>query len=111
MSDLTRGEMDAKIDVASARAQTDLARLEGKLETLTATLVGKLDTVTEKISADHEYNRNTRWVIVGLAAALAALIVGMATYGDAMFGRGMDVSLTESHSSKCKITIYSYNIV
>jgi hypothetical protein len=53
MSDLTRGEMDAKIDVASARAQTDLARLEGKLETLTATLVGKLDTVTEKISADH----------------------------------------------------------
>ena len=56
-----------------------------------ATLSGKIDAVSEKISADHEYNRSTRWVIVGLAFALAALMVTMATYGDALFGRGMDV--------------------
>jgi hypothetical protein len=88
----TEGELtDAKIAASEARGETNIARLEGKIDTLTATIVGKLDAVSEKMSADHEYNRTTRWVMVGLAVAICALIVGMATYGDALFGRGMNV--------------------
>jgi hypothetical protein len=91
MTDRTHEEVSAKIAAAEARTDTKIVRLEGKLDTVTATIVGKLDAVNDKISADHEYNRTTRWVIVSLVAALALLIVGMATYGDAMFGRGLDV--------------------
>jgi hypothetical protein len=82
---------DAKIARSAAEAETKLTRLEGKIDTLMATIVGKLDAANEKMSADHEYNRTTRWVMVGLAIALAGLIVTLATYGDAMFGRGMNV--------------------
>jgi len=91
MSDPTREEIQAQIAASEARTDTRIARLEGKLETMQATLSGKIDAIGEKISADHEFNRSTRWVQYGLALALAALIVTMATYGDAMFGRGMDV--------------------
>jgi hypothetical protein len=91
MSEPTREEMQSQIALAEARTDTKIVRLEGRLEAMQATLSGKIDAVSEKISADHEYNRSTRWVIVGLAFALAALMVTMATYGDALFGRGMDV--------------------
>jgi hypothetical protein len=83
--------LDAKLGKASAETDTKIARLEGKIDTLTATIVGKLDAVSEKMSADHEYNRTTRWVMVGLAIAICGLIIGMTTYGDALFGRGMNV--------------------
>jgi hypothetical protein len=91
MTDPSRGEIAAHISATKARTDTKIAHLEGKLEMVAATLAGKLDALSEKISADHEYNRSTRWVIVGLSIALAALIVGLATYGDAMFGRGLNV--------------------
>jgi hypothetical protein len=91
MSDVTREEIQAQIAASEARGDTRVARLEGKIDTLTATIIGKLDAANEKMSADHEYNRTTRWVIVGLAIAIGGLMVGMATYGDAMFGRGMSV--------------------
>jgi roadblock/LC7 domain-containing protein len=91
MSDLTREEIQAQIAASEARGDTRVVRLEGKIDTLTATIIGKLDAANEKMSADHEYNRTTRWVMVGLAIAIGGLMVGMATYGDAMFGRGMSV--------------------
>jgi hypothetical protein len=91
MSDLTREEIQAQIAASEARGDTRVARLEGKIDTAVATLSGKLDALSDKISADHAYHRGTRWIIIGLALALAALVVTMATYGDAMFGRGMDV--------------------
>jgi hypothetical protein len=85
----------AEIAASEARSETKMVRLEGKFDTISATILGKLDAVSEKMTADHEYNRSTRLVIVstvaGVAVALAALVVAMATYGDTMFGRGMNV--------------------
>ena len=85
-------EIQDKIALSEARTETKIARLEGKLETMQATLAGKLDAIGDKVSADHEFNRNSRLIQYGLFLALAGLLVAMATYGDTMFGRGMDVS-------------------
>jgi hypothetical protein len=94
----TREEMDAKIAASEARGRTDIVRFEGKLETLAATLSGKMDAVQTSIRDADAYNRGTRSVIIasmfalaGLIVAIAALLVGMITYGDALFGRGMNV--------------------
>jgi hypothetical protein len=110
MAGPTHGEVDAKIAAAEARGKIDIARFEGKLETLTATLVGKIEILQTSLSSKVEdvqksiveadkYNRDTRLFILGtivtsalaLLTLLGALIVGMASYGDALFGRGMDV--------------------
>lgn len=79
--------------IAAAEARTDakIAAMTGEMRTIAATLGGKLDTLGEKLTSDHEYNRSTRWVMIGLAVALAGLLVTMATYGDALFSRGMNV--------------------
>jgi hypothetical protein len=86
---------DAKIARAAAESETKIVRLEGKIETAVATLGGKLDMIGDKITADHEYNRTTRWAMAGIAIAsvlaVAGLIIGMAVYGDALFSRGMNV--------------------
>jgi hypothetical protein len=91
MPDPTREEIDAKIAASEARGRTDIVRFEGKLETFAATLSGKMDALQTSIQVAAAYNRGTRSVIIASAFALAALIVGMATYGDALFGRGMNV--------------------
>ncbi len=95
MAEPTREEIKAEIAASEARAATKIAELTGELRTLNASLGAKIDAVGEKVGTDIDYNRATRWVMVGLiitvAFALAGLIVAMATYGDALFGRGMDV--------------------
>ena len=106
MADPTREEIDAKIDALDAKTQTKIARLEGKIDTavekisgqinmLQAVLSGQNTALQTSINEADKYNRDTRWIFVGLVVtcmlALAALIVGMATYGDALFGRGMNV--------------------
>jgi hypothetical protein len=91
----TREEIAAQIASSEARGDTKFARLEGKIDTLTATLVGEIKGVGAEIAAAHEYNKSTRWIVVGLIVtsvlALAGLIIALVTYGDAMFGRGMNV--------------------
>jgi hypothetical protein len=86
---------EAKLSAVEARTDTKIVRLEGKLETLSATIISRFDQLSEKLSADQDYNRNTRWFIIGSALtsffALAGLLVAMMTYGDALFGRGMNV--------------------
>jgi hypothetical protein len=86
---------DAKLKTSEAQTETKIVRIEGKIDSAVATIGGKLDSLGEKLSYDHEYNRATRWVMIGLLItctfALAGLVVTMATYGDAMFGRGMNV--------------------
>jgi len=102
----TKDELDAKLATAEARSDAKIARVEGKIDTAMATLGGKIETAVatlgikvdglssnvEKARGDE---RNTRLIlfatIIGSAIALGGLIVGMATYGDALFGRGMNV--------------------
>ena len=95
-----------KIAAAEARTETKGARLEGKIDTLAATVVGRIDAmrddlhdqieaVREDVGKSDQYNRDTRLALLGTFVAgiiaLGALIVGMATYGDALFSRGINV--------------------
>ena len=97
---------DAEMRVVDARTDTKIARLEGKLDTLGASIVGEIRTLSaetrgemrslqNQITSDHEYDAATRWILIGLlitsVIALGGLMVTLATYGDALFSRGMNV--------------------
>ncbi len=51
--------------------------------------------IRDDVRKTDQYSRDTRWVlfvtIVTAAVAIGGLIVGPATYGDALFWRGMNV--------------------
>jgi hypothetical protein len=82
---------EAKISASEARTDTRIARLEGKIDAFAAILGGKLDTLTSQV-AEHRKDRNLIiGTIVVAAVTLGALFVALATYGDAIFGRGMSV--------------------
>ncbi len=82
---------DAKIAAAEARTETKIARIEGKIDTMGATLGAKLDVVSDKL-AEHARDRNLILGTIALAAlAVIGAFIALATYGDALFGRGMDV--------------------
>lgn len=93
MADQTRDDelLKARLGTVAAETDTKIARIEGKLDTIAAMLGSKLDTVNEKL-ADQTRDRN---LIIGtiVLAALAVIgaFIGLASYGDALFGRGMDV--------------------
>lgn len=87
--------MDAKLRTVSAETDTKIARLEGKIDTAVATLIGEMRAIRDDVKQADQYNRDSRLFILGaiLAAVLAlgGMAIGMATYGDALFGRGMNV--------------------
>jgi hypothetical protein len=98
----TREEMKAQIDASKASMETLVTRLEGKIETLVATIGGrmdvlasKIDALGDKVSAADAYNRGTRaWVIgtvITVGLALGGVIAAMLSYGDSMFGHGLEV--------------------
>ena len=82
---------DAKLKTIGAETDTKIARIEGKIDTMAAALGGKLDTVSERLG-EHAKDRNLILGTIALAAlAVIAAFIGLATYGDALFGRGMSV--------------------
>ncbi|MGY4351249.1 hypothetical protein ACVWXM_007742 [Bradyrhizobium sp. GM7.3] len=87
--------VNAKIEAAEARTDTKVTRLEGKIENLGTLLAGKLDSLKEDVHHADSYARDTRLIvvstIVAATIAIGGIIVAMATYGDALFGRGMNV--------------------
>lgn len=106
MTDPTREEIreELKDKIASAEARTDtkIERLGGKIDVLTTTIVGKIESLKDDvsnlkddISKSDQYNHDTRLVLISTFIvgflALAGLLVAVVTYGDAIFGRGMNV--------------------
>jgi hypothetical protein len=99
MSDPTREEISALIKVSEKDTEIKLTRLEGKIDTLTATIVGKIDALTSDVSKADQFNHESRSVLlstivtVGISTILTLAVLGVAlqTYGDALFGRGMNV--------------------
>jgi hypothetical protein len=82
---------DKKIELVEAHTDTKVERLGGKIDTLSATLGTKLDIVNQRL-ADQTKDRNLIiGTIVVSAISIAILLIGLATYGDALFGRGMNV--------------------
>ena len=87
--------IDSKLDAVEARTDTKITRIEAKIDVLTATIVGKIDSLKDDVSKSDQYNHDTRWVLISTFVvgvfALAGLLIAIATYGDALFGRGMSV--------------------
>lgn len=82
---------DAEIAAAEARTDAKIARMEGSISTALATITGKIDALSGQVS-DQRRDRNLIiGTIVVAAIALGGMLWGMATYGDALFGRGMNV--------------------
>lgn len=96
MSMATEGDVRAaEIAASEARSETKIARLEGKIDAAVATLLGEMHAIRDDVRQSDQYNRDSRWVlfvtVVTAALALGGLAIGLATYGDALFGRGMSV--------------------
>lgn len=90
------GELTSqKIAAAEARGDTKIVRLEGKLEVISATILGEIRGIRDDVRQSDQYNRDTRWIMLATVItgvfALGALVVALVTYGDAVFGRGMNV--------------------
>lgn len=81
---MEREQVQDMIAVSEARTDTKFARLEGKL-----------DLVLSEVAAARASASGTKTTIIvtGLATvvALAALLLSVITYGDAIFSRGMSV--------------------
>ncbi len=78
MSDLSREEMKATVDAASARMETKLARFEGKL-----------DQVLQGLNDMREDNRSVKTNSYVIAVGLAALILAVGFGVPAVFGVGL----------------------
>ena len=92
MSDITRSEIDAKIDASEARTDTKFARLEGRFDLMMA----KLDDVARQLVDVRQDNKATRSTVVisvvstgvALFLGLAAIIIGLAVGLPAVYGIG-----------------------
>jgi hypothetical protein len=82
---------DAKIGKSEAQTETKIARLEGRLETIATGINGKLDSLIHQVGEQRRDRNLIIGSIVASALAIAVLVIGLATYGDAIFGRGMNV--------------------
>lgn len=88
--------LEAKLTTIEAKTDTKITRLEGHIDTLAATLSGKLDQINQTMNVmrqtavrDHDYNRTTRWVIVGLVVALFVGVITLLSYAGDQWGRGL----------------------
>jgi hypothetical protein len=99
---MRRALTDKKIELVEAPTDTKIERLVGKIDVLTTTIVGKIESLKDDvsnlkddISKSDQYNHDTRLVLISTFIvgflALAGLLVAVVTYGDAIFGRGMNV--------------------
>jgi hypothetical protein len=91
MADPTREEIQAQIAASEARGDTRNVRLEGKLDTISATILGKIGELSAQVAEQRRDRNLIIGTIVVAAIAVGGLVVSMATYGDALFGRGMNV--------------------
>lgn len=101
-----REYVNLKLEAAEARTEARFAEMNGKLDRLIDSVSASREALREQISmtqaavsraeadARSEY-RSTRTTIIVTAfatgLALAALMVSVMTYGDAIFSRGMSV--------------------
>src|SRR6185437_8747135 len=80
MTDLTREEMQARIEASEARTDTKIARIDGKLDLV----LSKLDSA----KSDNLVIRTNQWVI-GLG--LAVLIIAVFALFPVFFGLGTQI--------------------
>lgn len=87
----TKDEMKAEIARSAAEVRTDVVRIEGQINTALATIVTKLDAISEEVKSSRSENKENRLFIIGTGIAVVGVLVGIMTYGDAIYSRGMQV--------------------
>lgn len=90
-----REYVDLKLAAADARVDTKFAEINGRLDRLNDSIMALSGQVVEARNASASLRSTilTSVIATGVASVLAlgALFVSMATYGDAIFSRGMSV--------------------
>jgi hypothetical protein len=74
MSDLTRAELDAKLDAAAARTEAIVARIEGKIDVMSAEVHGLRESHAEL----REDSRSNRALLIGSALTIFLTIIATA---------------------------------
>ncbi|WP_201829640.1 hypothetical protein [Microvirga zambiensis] len=90
-----REYIDLKLEAAEARTEARFVELNGKFDRLfdnIAAMRSDFDANRFEVRADYKSTRTTIIVtVVGTGIALAALLVSVMTYGDAIFSRGIQI--------------------
>jgi hypothetical protein len=112
MADVTREEIQARIDASEAKNDTKIVRLEGKLDlVLQAVQSSRHDVLeTAKISRQ-EANDNRRWVVGNiwlLFAAVVAVIAILVTVAPVIFDMG--VKWRETITSEINMRLHDNNV-
>lgn len=81
----------SRINESEARTETKITRIEGTIQLMSQSLTGQLNALTVQVSEQRRDRNLIIGTIVVATIALGALFVAMATYGDALFGRGLNV--------------------
>lgn len=112
MSEITREELQARLDTVEAHTDTKIARLEGKLDlVLQAVQSSRQDALeTAKISRQ-EANDNRRWIVGNmwvLFAAVVAVIAIIVTIAPVIFDMG--VKWRETITSEINMRLHDTNV-
>lgn len=97
-----REYVDLKLEAAEARTETRFVELSGKLDRIIESFdatnksiqTAREESVKFRDEVKQEYKSTRSTIIITVlstAIALAALLMAVVTYGDAIFGRGMSV--------------------
>jgi hypothetical protein len=70
MSDVTRGEIDAKLAAAAAETDTKFARLEGKLDLV----ISKIEDARAGAHSDNVATRANVWIVFAVVVAIIAAL-------------------------------------
>jgi hypothetical protein len=89
MSDLTREEMKASLELAEAKTDVKFAQLIGKIDTANADLRGDIRALSAHFSAVERSTAGVKATIILTAVAVLAIVVGVLGFGQQWFGIGI----------------------
>lgn len=99
--DMTREELDAKLEAAEARSETRFTDLHHQIAALTNAITGdrgvlaeiremKADNATTRILARQE-GQFTRWTLFGIAVAIIGSFIAIVAFGGDQLGAGREL--------------------
>ena len=100
-SNMTREEMDAKLEAAEARNSAHYIDLQHKIEGLTAAITGERGVLAEMRDLREENKATllqarqegqfTRWTLFGIALAIIGTFIAVLAFGGDQFGSGKEL--------------------
>ena len=91
LEDMTREEIEAKLEAVEARSDTKFEKINASVERV-AEIVERLaldvQRTSEQARADSLF---TRWTLAGIALAIVGTFIGVLAFGGDQFGAGRDM--------------------